>query len=353
MLTIVASIRLGLALHVKNRQDIAYYYPAPYWPSRDSGWAKSLLLFFDKISILLPGYMYGRHQAADPSLAGPLEDLGLLEVLEPNEWIDHDIANKLAKIIYELLDNGVFEDLPQECYFQELSQSRIGYGADVDIADFLVMELQAKGLARPSEDGVSIPLHPTVRTTILVTIAQLSRLVGDRRGISIHPTTNNHKAIRDLIDTLSREQMPSRDKVIALDLEPVSFNMDTVPLDELLQFREKHHEAHRIYMRDLCGFMAELADIDIPEEREDLLSCRRQEIADAAHDLQRSTRRALGRNLPPWSLGLAGSAWSVATGDPIGAALGVGSLVSSFVGSSRKVITAYSYLFEVQQTLAR
>ena len=30
----------------------------------------TLLLFFDKVSILLPGYMYGRHHFADPVLAG-------------------------------------------------------------------------------------------------------------------------------------------------------------------------------------------------------------------------------------------------------------------------------------------
>ena len=35
--------------------DTAYYYPAPYWGLEDSGWIKSLLLFFDDVAILLPG----------------------------------------------------------------------------------------------------------------------------------------------------------------------------------------------------------------------------------------------------------------------------------------------------------
>ena len=38
--------------------DTAYYYPAPYWSSRDSDWIKSLLLFFDPS---LPTYV--RHGA--------------------------------------------------------------------------------------------------------------------------------------------------------------------------------------------------------------------------------------------------------------------------------------------------
>ena len=217
--------------------DSAYYYPAPYWATTEGGWIKSLLLFFDEVAILLPDYMYGRHRRADPTLAGPLEDLGLLRVLEPNDWVDAETANQLAEIVVELLTNGAFDDLPKADYFAELSQSRIGYGADVNLASFLVEELRTRGLARTSEDGVSIPLHPVVRTTILVILAQLSRVAGAKRGMIVHPTSNYPEAIRDLVETLSRDSMPSRENVIKLDLEPVSFDLEPVPLDDVLQFR--------------------------------------------------------------------------------------------------------------------
>ena len=334
------------------RLDVAYCYPAPYWHMGEGGWVKSLLLFFDKVSILLPDYMYGRHHLADPVLAKPLEDRGLLEVLEPTHWIDHDMAGSLAEAVSSLLDGGVFDDLPRDVPFNELSQSRMGYGADVELAESLVVELQARGLAKPSEDGVSVPLQPTVRTTILVILAQLARAAGSKQNLSVHPATNNRGALQDLLDTLSRERMPSRDRVIALDLEPVSFDLDSVPLDDLLQFRTEHRDAHRAYMRDLRGFMSELADVHPLEEREALLLERRQELADAAHDLQRSTRRALGKNLPSWSLGIAGTAWSATTGDPIGMVLGAAGLIPSVLGArggdSNKV-TAYSYLFQVER----
>ena len=341
---------------MRERPDVAYYYPAPFWGWNEGGWVKSLLLFFDKVSILLPGYMYGRHHIADPVLSEPLEDQGLLEILEPSDWIDEDMARSLAEAVSGLLSNGVFDDLSKEVYFQELSQSRIGYGADIDLAKSLVSELQAKGLARPSQDGVSIPLHPAVRTTILVLLAQLARSGGQRHNLSVHPATYDGRALQDLIDTLSRERMPSRDSVIALDLEPVSFDMDSVPLDELLQFRAEHHAAHRAYMRDLRGFMAELAEISIPEEREAILLQRRQEIADAAADLQRSNRSALGRNLPSWSVGIAGGVWSVAAGDPIGmifAALGLGSGILGMTGGGSHNVSAYSYICRVEQTFGR
>ena len=331
--------------------DTAYYYPAPYWALDDSEWIKSVLLFFDDIAILLPNYMHGRHRAEDPTLAGPLEDRGLLRVLEPNDWVDQEVTEKLAEVIVELITNGAFNDLPQTEYFAELSGSRIGYGADVQLADFLVAELRAKDLARPSEDGVSIPLHPAVRTTILVILAQLCRVAGKKHGVTIHPVTNFVEAVSDLTETLSRETMPSRDRIVTLDLEPVTFDLATIPLDEVLQFRVQHQDAHRAYMRDVRGFMAELAEIDDLAERERALLKRRQDIADAAHDLQRSTRGAFGKNLASWSLGITGAVWSAS--DPIGLALTAAGVISGLIPGSPDRVSAYSYLFAASNRFGR
>ena len=336
-----------------ERPDIAYYYPAPYWGWRDSGWVKSLLLFFDQLAILLPGYMRDRHMVADPTTVIPLEERGLLQVLEPNDWIDQEAAESLTEVIVELLTNGAFDGLPKDVRFHELSQSRIGYGADVGLADMLVEELEARELARPTEDGVSIPLHPVVRTTILVILAQLSRVAGARRDLIVHPATNNQQAIRDLIETLSSDSMPSADRVITLDLEAVSFDLTPIPLDEILEFREAHRDGHRAYMRDLHRFTAELAAIDDANDRERLLVERRQENTAAAHDLHKSTSRWLGRygrNLASFSFGLAGAGWTIRGGlDPVSLALAAGSLVPQLVPGHAAPITAYSYMFDVRQ----
>ena len=326
--------------------DTAYYYPQPFWTTKESDWVKSLLLFFDDVAILLPDYMYGRHTQADHALSGPLEERGLLRVIEPKDWVDNEVTEKLAEVIVELLTNGAFDQLPQADYFAELSQSRLGYSADVELAGFLVDELRVRGLARPTEDGVSIPLHPTVRTTILVILAQLSRLAGAKRGMTIHPATNRYQAASDLIESLSREPMPSRGKVIQLDLEPVTFDLSSIPLDDVLQFREEYHDIHGKYMRDLRGFMSELSEIDSPDAREAALLQRRQEIADTAHDIQRSTRFSLGKNLASWSLGIAGVVWAVAAGDPVGLALSGLDMAMEGVPGEPRGASAYSYVFE-------
>lgn len=333
--------------------DTAYYYPAPYWSSHETAWIKSLLLFFDDIATLLPDYMYGRHTSADPVLAAPLEERGLLRVLEPNDWVDEETTTRLADIIVEILTNGAFDDLPEARYFAELSQSRMGYGADVDLASFLVDELQSKGLARPSEDGVSIPLHPIARTTILVILGQLSRSTGDKRGMTIHPTTNYSPAVSDLIQTLSLESMPSRQGIVQLDLEPVAFDLSPIPLDEVLQFRAEHQDPYRSYMRDLRRFMIELSEVEEPGEREALLLERRQEISDEAHDLQRMTCRELNKNLAAWSLGIAGGVWSLSTGDPIGLALSAIGFIPGFLPASQQKAGAYTYIFDIGKTFGQ
>ena len=71
--------------------DLAYYYPQPYWRGEESDGLKNLLLFFDGIAILLPRYMAGRPAAADPVLAGPLREQGLLRVLEPETFVDQQV----------------------------------------------------------------------------------------------------------------------------------------------------------------------------------------------------------------------------------------------------------------------
>lgn len=334
--------------------DVAYYYPAPFWGWNESGWVKSLLLFFDEIAILLPDYMHGRHTAGDPSLVEPLEDRGILKVLEPSLWVTDEVASQLTTVIVELMTNGAFEDLDRGQYFQELSQSRMGYGADIELAEMLVDELIAMDLARPSEDGVSVPLHPVVRTTILVLLAQLARAAGPARNMTIHPATSQPQAVHDLLRTLSLPDLPSAQRVVSLDLEPVALDLDLVPLDEVLAFRQERAEAHRAYVRDLQRFMSEVSAIEELPDREALLVERQQEISDAAHDLQRVTRQAFAKNLASWSMGIAGATWSAGTGDPIGVALTTaGVVLPHLVPSGDSTVSAYSFLFATRRDFGR
>jgi hypothetical protein len=170
---------VGSSVVSEPPRETAYYYPEPYWLVRESGWIKSLLLFFDEVAILLPEYMRGRHLAADPTLAEPLEDRGLLRVLEPEWFVDETATTKLTDMVRWLMEQRAFENLP-ETRMAELSMSRMGYSAIHETAHQVFEGLQSQGLAVRSEDGVSIPMHPFVRAVYLVLLAQLARDAGAR-----------------------------------------------------------------------------------------------------------------------------------------------------------------------------
>ncbi len=218
--------------------DLAYYYPAPYWHINEIDRLKSLLLFFDGIAILLPRYMSGRESAADPVLAGPLREMGLLTVLEPETFVDQQVTEALITAVTELITGGAFDGLDHHKQaYHELSRSRMGWGADVELSDMIIEELIARGLARPSEDGVSVPLHPVVRTTFLVLLSQLARAAGRRAGLALHPATSSHRAVEDLVRVLSLPASPSAGHLVTLDLEAVGLDLASVPLDDILEFR--------------------------------------------------------------------------------------------------------------------
>lgn len=327
----------------------AYYYPEPYWHHRQMEYIKTLLLFFDDIAILRPRYMRGVERAADPVLAGPLQDLDLLRVLEPETFLDLQTTEALAEIVTELVVGGAFDDLGEAPHFAELSRSRMGWNADVELSDMLVEELQARDLARPSEDGVSIPLHPKVRTTILVLLALLADSAGRRHGLRLHPVTDRLDSAQAVIDTLKLWPSPSTGHVIASDLSVVAPDLSGVSLDRLLEFRTDEGESYREYSRNLRTFVRDLGSMSA-EGREEAILDRREELNDLARRLERKARRSLTRTISTFVLGIAGSVWATASGNILGAGVEFGRMLTDLMDDS-SMLGAYSYMFRVQRLL--
>jgi len=330
------------------RRQVAYYYPEPYWQLREIDGLKTLLLFFDEIATLLPGYMRGIEVAADPVLAGPLVEKGLLRVLEPETFVDKQMTEELSTILVELITNGTFDDLDRAGRYAELSQSRLGWKADVSLAGMVIEELETRGLARPSRDGVSVPLHPVVRKTVLVLLAQLARRTGLRHSLDLHPTTSEFGPVQDLLQTLAREPLPSAGHVVALDFQTVAVDLASVPLDEVLGFRERHGEAYRAYARDIRRLLVDLGQLS-EQDREQLLIDREEALVDQAHDLRRAARKAWRLPFASFSLGAAGAAWAaVGQHDILTALFTLGAGVVGALQVERPAVCAYSYLFEAR-----
>lgn len=169
--------------------EVAFYYPGPVWHS--SAAIKSLLLFFDGIALLVPDYLRGKPQRIHPELAGPLEDEGLLHVLEPETHVDAEATEQLAEGLVEVIATGALDNLREDSHeFHELSMSRLGYYGDESLAQMLFEELQRRDLARPTKDGASIPMHRDVRILILTLLSQILRSRGPSLGLELLPTTD-------------------------------------------------------------------------------------------------------------------------------------------------------------------
>lgn len=332
---------------------VAYWYPEPYWSDQEAGYVKNLLPFFDEVAILLPDYMYGRQRAENPWLAGPLEDAGLLRVLEPGTFVDRDVTARLHEILTGLVAAGLFEELEMPTSphgYHELSRTRLGWNADVEMSADLVDTLLERKLALPSADGVSFPLHPMVRTTVLVVLSQLAPAAGRARGLDLLPVTPSRERIRDLVTLLALPGFTSAGQVVALDSEVVGLDLGEAPLEAVLEFRDQHGEAHRRYIRDVQRFVRALSTVDSEEEREAAVFDRQEELSDAAADLRKTARTYWRRPSARVAIGGAGALLSLSSGSVLPAALGGMAAMLEWEPQPEES-GPFSYLLEVHRSL--
>jgi hypothetical protein len=332
-------------VEIDSSPEIAFYYPGPIWYSPD--WVKSLLLFFDGVALLVPAYMKERPEQIDPIMASPLREQGLLHILEPETLVDKPATEQLASAMTNIITSGALDHLAREgTAFHELSYSRLGSYGDLGLARMILDELKARGLARESEDGVSIPMHPAVRYLILVLLSQILRPKGTALGLDLSPATDRPQLIEALTEFLSLPSVPSAGHVVSLDLSTVGVDLSGVPMDEVLGFRAEHLEAHRQYARAVRRFVRELSLLP-PQERDRALDEREAELTDLAAQLRKTARRFWKRPAS-FALSIAGAAWRLAAGDVIGAALGVGASILGMKGEKAET-GAYSYLFSARK----
>ena len=65
----------------EQRKEMAFYYPGEIWV--DSDWIKNLILFFDGIALLVPGYKIDDLEEREPWLVTGLKEHGLLHIIDP------------------------------------------------------------------------------------------------------------------------------------------------------------------------------------------------------------------------------------------------------------------------------
>jgi len=334
---------------VKEIPEVGFYYPNPMW--MDGDWVKNLILFFDGIALLVPDYMQDRIEDFDPAIVAGLREHNLLHIIKPEEAVDKSATENLASVLTDLIVSGTLDLLAKDTTeFHSLSRSRLGYYGDEKLAEMIFEELKKRGLALDSKDGVSIPVHPLVRSLILTLLSQILRPHGKKQQISLNPVTDRPGLVSALSEMLSLPSTPTRGHVVSFDLNAVGVDLGSVPIDEILAFRHDHFAEFSAYRRSIRLFAYELSRMD-EDERGTAFEERQAELDEMASALKRTSRKAWKRPAS-FALGLSGAAWTLASGDPFGAVLaGAGALIG-MEASEQMDVGAYSYLFHARSRYA-
>ena len=326
--------------------QVAFYYPGFVWHSTD--WVKNLILFFDGVALLVPSDMKDRLEQIEPIMASPLRERGLLHILEPEILVDQSATEQLASIMTNVLTSGALDHFAKErTAFGELSMSRLGWYGDEGLARMLHEDLKARGLARDSEDGVSIPMHRAVHALILVLHSQILRPRGPALGLDLSPATDRPQFVRALSELLSLDATPAASHVVSMDFATVGVDLSAFPVDEVLGFRAEHLEAHRTYARAVRAFLRQVSLLP-QDERDTALADREAELSELAEQLRKTARR-VWRKPASFALGISGAAWRFAAGDWFGAAIGAGATLACGITGDRAEAGAYSYLFSARE----
>ena len=275
------------------KPDVAFYYPGQYWYNAD--WVKNLICFFDGIAVLIPEYMADSLGFDDHAIISGLKDHDLFHVIRPEEVVDAKATEALTEALIEIITSGRLDHLTKgndkgvrQSDFGSLSMSRLGYYGDTNLANSIFQELKSRGLAQDSSDGVSIPMHRTVRALILVLLAQILRPRGESMGLKLSPTTDQQPLVNALSEIIFKPESssPTVGDVISFDMTGVGVDLGPVPMNEVLDFRQQNYCQHRDYIQSVRDFVHELSRIP-SDERTVKFEQRQEKLADLAAGLRK------------------------------------------------------------------
>jgi len=326
--------------------ELAFYYPNPIW--MDGDWVKNLLLFFDGIALLVPSYMKDRIEEFDPAIVNGLREHNLLHIIEPEEAVDKPASETIASVMTEIIVSGALDILAKDSTaFHELSMSRLGYYGDEGLTHMIFEELKKRGLALDTKDGVSVPMHPLVRSLILTLLSQILRPFGQKMHAELNPVTDRSQLVAALVEMLNLRTSPTSGHVVSFDLATVGVDLPSVPMNEIVSFRQEHKEMYSHYRLSVRQFAYELSRMS-KEERYLAFEARQAELDRTAADLRRLAR-STWKKAASFAMTLAGAAWTFVTGDHLGAILTAGGALLGVELSGNKDVGAYSYLFRARE----
>lgn len=358
-----------------QRPELVQFSTAWSWPEADMDRMKSLLLYFDGVAWLLPGALRDELLDADPILAAPLYEAGLLRNYEPDQWLTAAVAADIRAAARAVAADGRLNSALGTLFSLDHMSHLIARDED-PVAQAIVEELErADVIRRRTDDEHMVLVVDFVRQVVLTVLSLAARAC--IAEADIQPTAHclwPHEetqsdfylslglALRALGAHDIRFTLPIKARhddylrlvgnpitlLLDADVQDVGVDLSGVPLDEVLAFRHEHGALFRVYQQHLRRFAVDYAAAADEEQRR-LASERAEEIRDHAAAL-RSVRRSLGRPVAGLAFAVAGAVWTLRSGDPLGAILAGLSAVGS-AAFPQNPDSPYAYLFLTQQRL--
>ena len=330
----------------RSQRRTALLYDAPLSTQEDLALLKGMLLFFDDIALFsTPAHRSGP-PAIDPHLSAPLVDRGLLQFVDPRyltaSHTEAIVRATLHRAAMENEERWVAAAAAGDWYLDvPRLQERFPGPAPASPTDAGSLELfkllAQEGLLFPDEstdhDFFVVPGSASVANSIL---AQAVRATAGQQGWSIEPvaTRRDEARVFSAIVDGAVENVGASDVVMS-DLPAVTLNFRQVGLDDILDFRTRHRSEFRAYVLALQALLA-------PAPNSPELATRRAALVDEAHRLLELQLRRWTKDAGVVSLGIVGAAWTLASGDLLGAL--IGSAGSQLLPDGGTPVSAYTYI---------
>ena len=337
----------------RSQRLTALFYDAPLSTPEDAALLKGMLLFFDDIAVFSTPQHRSRPPAIDPHLSAPLAERGLLQFVDPRivtaSHTEAIVRATLHRVAMEREEHWLAAAAAGDWHIEvPRLQGRFPGPTLIKTSEFsssrdpgsleLFKLLAQEGLLFPDEstdDEWVIPGDASVANSIL---AQAVRASAGQQGRLIEPvaTRRDEARVFSAILDAAVDNVGASDVVMS-DLSAVTLNFCQAELDDILDFRSKHRCEFRAHVLALQALLASAPDSrDLADRRAALA-----EEADRLRELQRRRWTKLGGAV---SLGIVGAAWTLASGDLLGALIGGTAAGSRLLPGGRTPVSAYTYV---------
>ena len=166
------------------------------------------------------------------------------------------------------------------------------------------------------------------------------------------PVTQDEDAASFVASVIGEAAEERRPTIVTGDLAVVGVDLSSVPLDEVLDFWRQYASEYRDYAKDVRQFILSSSLLSDDDQLASLAD-RRADIDERAEQLRGIGKRSFNRSTLALTFGIAGAAWTVAHGDPWGAAFAAGAAAASFTQPGLTNIgAAYSYILRADRELS-